>query len=66
MINHIMPHDRLLEVIIESNVVGKTGTERLKTEYISQIVTDMGIKSYQRLNFLMISMDLFVANRSKC
>lgn len=34
MINHILSHDSLLEVIIESYVADKTGTERLKTEFI--------------------------------
>lgn len=65
MIDHVLHHESLLEVIIESYVFGETGTERLKTGYIPQIVTNMGIKSYQRFNFLTRSMDLFAANRSK-
>lgn len=49
MMNHMLRHDSLLKMIIESDVDHKTGKGRPRMEYIPQIMKDIGINNHREL-----------------
>lgn len=55
MIGHTLRHDSLLKLIIEEYMNGKTGRERPRIEYISQIMNDMNMGSYLDLKALSLA-----------
>lgn len=46
MIGHTLRYDNLLKLIIEGYVDDKTGRERPRMDYISQIMRDLDLGSY--------------------
>lgn len=47
MIGHTLRHDSLLKLIIKGYVDDKTGRERPRMDYISQIMRDLDLGSYR-------------------
>jgi len=52
MIGHTLRHDSLLKLIIEGYVDGKTGRGSPIMEYVSDIMKDIGIRSYRDIKEL--------------